>query len=180
MPGRISKHSFAVELGRAQTKHVRRRIGDTLDHDVEVHLLRDGRVRPGRRTMVRSELEREPRGRVISRGDHEIVACVGDRVVQERGVEPRECTRVRTVQDDVVQASVHALNGLSRRPQLPQSARVEDTGETAHKKYLRPFEHWSRDVMVRRRRRAGDGGAPARGRRRAAGLAEWSKASGGT
>jgi hypothetical protein len=34
-------------------------------------------------------------------------------VVQERGVEPRECSRVRTVEDDVVQASVHALNGLS-------------------------------------------------------------------
>jgi len=119
MPGRISKHSFAVELGRAQTKHVRRRVGDTLDHDVEVHLLRDGRVRPGRRAMVRSELEREPRRRVTSRDDHEIVACVGDRVVQERGVEPRECSRVRTVEDDVVQASVHALNGLSRRPQMP-------------------------------------------------------------
>jgi hypothetical protein len=117
MPGRISKHSFAVELGRAQTKHVRRRVGDTLDHDVEVHLPRDGRDRPGRRTIVRSELEREPRGRVISRDDHEIVACVGDRVVQERGVEPRECSRVRTVEDDVVQASVHALNGLSRPPQ---------------------------------------------------------------
>jgi hypothetical protein len=124
MPGRISKHSFAVELGRAETKHVRRRVGDALDHDVEVHLLRDGRVRPGRRTMVRSELEREPRGRVISRDDHEIVACLGDRVVQERGVEPRECSRVRTVEDDVVQASVHALNGLSRRPQLPRRVRL--------------------------------------------------------
>ena len=60
MPGRISKHSFAVELGRAQTKHVRCRVGDTFDHDVEVHLLRDGGVRPGRRTMVRSELNASP------------------------------------------------------------------------------------------------------------------------
>jgi len=118
MPGWISKHSFAVEFGRAQAKHVRCRVGDTLDHDVEVHLLRDGGVRPGRRTMVRSELECEPRGRVISRDDHEFVACVGDSVVQERGVEPRECSRVGTVEDDVVQASVHALNGLSRRKQL--------------------------------------------------------------
>ena len=40
MPGRISKHAFAVESGRAETKYVRRRVGDTLDHDVEVHLLR--------------------------------------------------------------------------------------------------------------------------------------------
>ena len=124
MPGRISKHAFAVEPGRAETKYVRRRVGDTLDHDVEVHLLRDGRVRPGRRTMVRSELEREPGGRVVGRDDHEIVACVGDRVVQECGVEPRERSRVRTVEDDVVQASAHALNGPSRRPQLPHTARV--------------------------------------------------------
>ena len=76
MPGRISKHAFAVEFGRAKTKHVRRRVGDTLDHDVEVHLLRDGRVRPGRRTMIGGELEREPRGRVISRDDHVIISCV--------------------------------------------------------------------------------------------------------
>lgn len=121
MPGRISKHAFAVQLGRAETKHVRRRVGDTLDHDVEVHLLRDGRVRPGRRTMVRSELEREPGGRAVGRDDHELVACVRDRVVQECGVEPRERSWVRTVEDDVVQASAHALNGLSRQ-QLPHSA----------------------------------------------------------
>ena len=113
MPGRISKHAFAVEPGRAETKYVRRRVGDTLDHDVEVHLLRDGRVRPDRRTMVRSELEREPGGRVAGVDDHEIGTCVSDRVVQECGVEPRERSRVRTVEDDVVQASVHALNGLS-------------------------------------------------------------------
>src|SRR5664280_3560647 len=62
--GRISKHPFAVKFGCAETKHVRRRVGDTLDHDVEVHLLRDGRVRPGRRTMVGSELEREAGGRL--------------------------------------------------------------------------------------------------------------------
>src|SRR5665647_251638 len=120
MPGRISKHAFAVEFGRAKTKHVRRRVGDTLDHDVEVHLLRDGRVRPGRRTMVGSELEREAGGRLVSRDDYEIVACVGDRMVQECGVEPCEPSRVRTVEDDVVQASAHALNGLIRRPQLPE------------------------------------------------------------
>ena len=58
MPGRIGENTFAVQFGRAETKHVRRRLGDTLDHDVEVHLLRDGSVRPGRRTMVVSELER--------------------------------------------------------------------------------------------------------------------------
>ena len=126
MPGRISKHSFAVELGRAETKHVRRRVGDTLDHDVEVHLLRDGRVRPRRRTMVRSELEREAGGRVVSRDDNEIVAGVCDRVVQECRVEPCEPWLVRTVEDDVVQASVHALNGLSRRPQQPQCVRADE------------------------------------------------------
>ena len=120
MPGRISKHAFAVEFGRAKTKHVRRRIGDVLDHDVEVHLLRDGRARPGRRTMARSELERETGGRLVGRDDYEIVAGVGDRMFQECGVEPCEPSRVRTVEDEVVQASAHALNGLIQRPQLPE------------------------------------------------------------
>ncbi len=71
MSGRISKHAFAVEFGRAEAKHVRRRVGHALDHDVEVRLLRDGSVRPGRRTMVRGELEREPGGRVVGRDDHD-------------------------------------------------------------------------------------------------------------
>jgi hypothetical protein len=44
-------------------------------------------------------------------------------MVQERGVEPRECSRVGTVEDDVVQASAHALNDLSRRPQMPRRVR---------------------------------------------------------
>ena len=123
MPGRISKHAFAVEFGRAKTKHVRRRVSDTLDHDVEVYLLRDGRVRPGRRTMVRSELKRQAGGRVAGRDDHVIVACVGDRMVQECGVEPCEPSRVGTVEDDVVRASAHALNGLSRRPLFVGTAR---------------------------------------------------------
>jgi hypothetical protein len=40
-------------------------------------------------------------------------------MLQEGGVEPRESSRVRTVEDDVVQASAHAFNGLSRVPPLP-------------------------------------------------------------
>lgn len=83
MSGRIGKGSFAVQLGRAETKHVRRRVGDTFDHDVEMYLPLDGRVRPGRRTMASSELEREPGGRAVGRDDDEFVACVGDRMVQE-------------------------------------------------------------------------------------------------
>lgn len=90
MSGRIGKSSFAVQLGRAETKHVRRRVDDTFDHDVEMYLLLDGRVRPGRRTMARSELEREPGGRAVGRDDDEFVACVRDRMVQECRVSP--CT----------------------------------------------------------------------------------------
>ena len=56
--------------------------------------------------MVRGELEREPGGRAVSRDDHEIVACAGDRVVQECGVEPCECSGVWKV-EDVVEASAH-------------------------------------------------------------------------
>ena len=121
MPGRISEDAFAVEFGRPETKHMRCRVGDTLDHDVEVHLLRDGCIRPGRQTMARSELEPESGGCVVGRHDNESVACVGDRMVQECGVEPCEPSRVGTVENDVVQASEHAFNGLRRRLQLAAS-----------------------------------------------------------
>ena len=67
MPGRVSKHVFAVEPGRAETKHIRRRVGDVLDHDVEVDLLRDG---PSGQVGVDGQrLEREPRGWVVGRDD---------------------------------------------------------------------------------------------------------------
>jgi catechol 2,3-dioxygenase-like lactoylglutathione lyase family enzyme len=72
--------------------------------------------------MVRSELERQPGGRVVGRDDHEVVACIGDRLAKDRGVEPRERSRVRTVEDDVVDASAHAPNALSRRPSFAAGA----------------------------------------------------------
>ena len=64
-------------------------------------------------TMVRSELEREPGGRVAGVDDHEIGTCVSDRVVQECGVEPHERSRVWAVEDDVVQASAVCLRMIS-------------------------------------------------------------------
>ncbi len=99
--------AFATEFRCSEANHVRRRVSDVPDHDFEVHLLGDGRVRPGRRTMVGSKLEREPRGSVVGRDDHEIVAVVRDRPVEECGVEPREPCWVRAVEDDVMQTSAH-------------------------------------------------------------------------
>ena len=109
MPCRINRHGFATQPSDAETKHVRRDDGDpdadadadadADDHDVEVCLRRDGRVRPGRRSITRSEPEPEPAGCVVCRDDREIVAvkrpcrlwdprgdctCLGDDCGRER------------------------------------------------------------------------------------------------
>jgi len=60
--GRVGVDVLAVELHRAQRQDVRAGSGHVLDHDVEVDLLGHAGVRPGRRTVVGGELEREARG----------------------------------------------------------------------------------------------------------------------
>lgn len=107
--GRIGEHSVAVESHGAESKDSGPRGADVLDHDVEVHLLRDGRARPRRRTMIGGELECELGCRVVLCDDDEIVAVVGDRLAQQRGVEPCESSEIGAVKDAMVQPSVQAF-----------------------------------------------------------------------
>jgi hypothetical protein len=79
-----------------------------------VHLLRPGRIRPGRRLVAGRELKRQPGRGVVCRHDHEIVAAVGDRLAEQSGVEGGERQRVGAVDDQVVQSSDHA--GHAARP----------------------------------------------------------------
>ena len=79
MPGRVGVDVFAVELYRAERQDARAGSGHILDHDVEVKLLRYGRVRPGGRAMAGDKLEGQAgRGRTASHHDP-VVAAVGDR-----------------------------------------------------------------------------------------------------
>jgi hypothetical protein len=57
VPGRVRVDAFAVEFPRAQGQYPRACRGHVLYHHVEMHLLRPGRVRPGRRLVAGGELE---------------------------------------------------------------------------------------------------------------------------
>jgi hypothetical protein len=57
MTGRVRVDTLAAELGRAEGQDARARRGHVLHHDVEVHLLRPGRIRPGRRLVIGGQLE---------------------------------------------------------------------------------------------------------------------------
>jgi len=106
--GGIGEHVLAVELSGAERKDTRRRHGDALHHDVEVHLLRDGRVWPGGWAMVGGELKCQSGCRVIL-GDHdEVFAVIGDGLAQQFRIEPAERSRIWTIEDEVVNSPEHA------------------------------------------------------------------------
>ena len=116
--GSVTSSADTLTLGdyavAGRCRPVRRRLGHILDHDVEVYLLRDDNAWPRLLTVRRGELAREPRVRLPVRDDHELVSRVRDRLVEEGGVEDRECSPVRAVEDDVVQASAQALDDCRR------------------------------------------------------------------
>ena len=60
----IGEDILPLQRARAQPEHVLGRGADVLDHDVEVQLLRDRRVRPRGRPVCGCELERQPGGPV--------------------------------------------------------------------------------------------------------------------
>jgi hypothetical protein len=55
--GRVRVDAFAGQTRRAEGQDARARVSHVLHHDVEVHLLRHGRIRPGRRLVIRGKLE---------------------------------------------------------------------------------------------------------------------------
>lgn len=57
MPRRIGEDVRTIQLARPQGQDQRLGGPHVLDHDVEVNLLRDSRIGPGRLAVVGSELE---------------------------------------------------------------------------------------------------------------------------
>lgn len=107
VPRRISEHPRAAKLGGTQCKDIWCRLVDVFDHHVQVHLLWHIRARPRRGPMVGGQLEREARGPVSGGDDGELVAVVRDRLIQQGGVEARQRSGIRTVDDQVVESSAH-------------------------------------------------------------------------
>ena len=85
---------YRRQAPRSQGQHARPGGFDVIDHDVEVHLLRPGRVRPPGRLEVRGQLEADPRGRVAGRHDREVVLLPGDGQPEQPGVERGQRGRV--------------------------------------------------------------------------------------
>lgn len=96
---------------------------DVVDHDIEVDLLRVGRVRPAGRDMVRGALERKPGAVVIDGDDHKVVGAVHYGPAEQGRIKPGQGQRVRAVNHEVVQAPDHADETTTvriARPWLPR------------------------------------------------------------
>ncbi len=107
MPGRISVDVLAVELHGTKRLDPLRGLGWVFDHDVQVHLLRNSRVGPGRRPVVRCQLEREPRVPLTGRHDYPVLAAVRDWLPEQGGVELSEPVRVWAVHHHMVHPADH-------------------------------------------------------------------------
>lgn len=93
-----------------------------VDHDIKVHLLRVGRVRPAGRHMVRGALERKPGAVVIDGDDHKFLGAVRYGPAEQGRIKPCQGQWVRTVNHEVVQAPDHAAETTTvrvNRPWLP-------------------------------------------------------------
>jgi hypothetical protein len=105
-------------LRRAEFEHLDLGGVEVLDHDVEVHLLGDLLPGPARRRVALHLLKAD--GLAVVRTDLGPVRGDLDLPVEERAVEPRERTRVRTVDDDAGKASdsheEHRRGGSGRSP----------------------------------------------------------------
>jgi hypothetical protein len=107
----VGIHVLAVQPGRAECQDARGGGDNVLDHDVEVELLRDSRVGPGRRPVIGSSLECQARRLAVGGDYHPVVASVGNWLAQQPGVERGEHRRVGAVQDHMMQPSGHGTDG---------------------------------------------------------------------
>ena len=116
MPGQVEEDILArVGASTAQQFDCRTRRNQIVDHDVEVHLLRNPRIGPGRCQVLRSQLKGQPRRGLVV-GDHDpVLRPVGDRKPEKLRIELRKAGGVRGVDDDVVHSTEHppsvALDG---------------------------------------------------------------------
>lgn len=111
MTGGVGIDVFVIEPRRTEFQGARAGRGHVLHHDVQVHLLRHGRIRPRRRPVVARELECQARCRIVGSNHNPVVALIGDRLSQQFGVERRERRRVGAVEHHMVQPSDHDCHG---------------------------------------------------------------------
>jgi hypothetical protein len=90
MACRVGVDAGAAEPGRAEGQDAGTGRGHVLHHHVQVHLLRPGRVGPGRRLVIGRELEGQAGRGVVGRHHDEVVAAVGDGLAQQLGIEGGE------------------------------------------------------------------------------------------
>lgn len=106
MPGRICVDVFPQMAGTdGEDFPVRGR--NVVDHDIEVSLLRNLWVGPGRRDVIGRALKGDPRRGLIGRDDAEVIASVRDTLSEEERVELREQLRVSAVENHVMQTPDH-------------------------------------------------------------------------
>jgi hypothetical protein len=104
---------IARQVARSQLKNLRFRFPDVFDHYVEMKLLGPLGIRPPGCSVVRSQLKRDPGGRIAGGDHHPVVALVCDRQSEKLGVEGGEPLRVGTVDDHVVESADHGLRCAS-------------------------------------------------------------------
>src|SRR4051812_14318442 len=105
MAGRVGVDVVAAQWGRAQGCHAVVGCRQIVDHDVEVDLLGDGGVGPGRWAVVGGPLEGDAGGVVVGGHYREVVVGVGDRVAQQVAVEGGQGQGVGAVKDHVVETA---------------------------------------------------------------------------
>jgi hypothetical protein len=105
---RVGEHVAAQPAGPEFQNPVGR-LRHVVDHDVDVELLREIRVRPPRRPVIGSELEGHAGSAFAGGDDDPVVAQVGDRHPDQLAVERRQLPRVRAVDHHVVHPPDHGL-----------------------------------------------------------------------
>jgi hypothetical protein len=94
-------------------EHLRLGLIDVVDHDVDMELLREGRVGPARRLVVGGVLEAQADGPAVADIDP-VPIHPGDRQAQQLRIEPRQRPRIWTVEHHTSQSTDHLRSFLSR------------------------------------------------------------------
>jgi hypothetical protein len=127
--GRIGEYTLAVKLRRSELKNARRRRGDIFDHDIEVDLLRNRRVRPGGRSMMGRSLKRQARRLRVGRHHDPAIADEGDRIPQQTRVKACQGLRIGAVEHEVMKTTDHDPNAATSRA---EAGKQVPPGPTLH------------------------------------------------
>lgn len=104
----------AGELARSEIQNSGPSVGDVVDHDVELELLRPVWIGPLSGPLVRGKLKRDSGGPIVAGYHDPVAAVVGNRQPQELGVEGRERAGIGAVDNRVVKSPNHDLGYYSQ------------------------------------------------------------------